>query len=284
MSPIAVAADKRFRRAHVKPGRARRGWRVWVRRALVLGVVAGVLFFGARHVAAIAAHAHLLRVDHIVVKGNQHLSSADVLAALSGLQDESLIWANLTSWRNRLLSSPWVQEATLRRVLPSTVEVVVIERQPIGIGRIAGQMYLVDDRGVIIDEYGPQYARFDLPIVDGLTAVDGPGAAGDALRAGLASRVIAALAPYPDISRRVSQIDVHDSHNAKVILSGDSAVIQLGDQEFLARLRSYLELAPALQERVPEMDYVDLRFEGRIYVRPAEKTAKTVLPLLSRIK
>ena len=47
----------------------------------------------------------------------------------------------------RLLASPWVRDAALRRSLPSTVEVVVAEREPIGIGRIGGELYLVDERG-----------------------------------------------------------------------------------------------------------------------------------------
>ena len=61
-----------------------------------------------------------------------------------------------------------------------------------------------------------------------------------------------------------------DLHNAAVILSGDPAVIQLGEDQFLPRLQSYLELAPALRERVADIDYVDLRFDDRIYVRPAK--------------
>src|SRR5262249_26675796 len=71
------------------------------------------------------------------------------------------------------------------------------------------------------------------------------------------------------VARRVSQIDVADLHNAAVILSGDPAVIQLGEDQFLPRLQSYLQLAPALRERVADIDYVDLRFDDRIYVRPA---------------
>jgi cell division septal protein FtsQ len=67
----------------------------------------------------------------------------------------------------------------------------------------------------------------------------------------------------------VSQIDVADLHNAAVILTGDPAVIQLGEDQFLPRLQGYLELAPALRERVADIDYVDLRFDDRIYVRPA---------------
>jgi hypothetical protein len=63
-------------------------------------------------------------------------------------------------------------------------------------------------------------------------------------------------------------------HNAAVILTGDSAKIQLGEDRFLARLQGYLDLAVTLRERVAEIDSVDLRFDDRIYVRPVGKTGR----------
>ena len=95
----------------------------------------------------------------------------------------------------------------------------------------------------------------------------------DEPRAGLAARVIAQLKPKPEVLRRLSQIDVSDAHNAAVILAGDPAVIYVGEDQFLPRLQSYVELAAALRERVPEIDSVDLRFDDRIYVRPRAKRA-----------
>jgi hypothetical protein len=88
------------------------------------------------------------------------------------------------------------------------------------------------------------------------------------------ARVIGSLRGQPDLAKRVSQIDVADLHNAAVILAGDSAVIQLGEERFLARLQGYVELSDALHERVPEIDSVDLRFDERIYVRPARRARK----------
>ena len=76
------------------------------------------------------------------------------------------------------------------------------ERQPIGIGRMNGEMYLFDEHGVIIDEYGPQYADLDLPIIDGLSASAGRTTVRRA-RAELAARVIEALRPKPEIARQV---------------------------------------------------------------------------------
>jgi len=58
-----------------------------------------------------------------------------------------------------------------------------------------------------------------------------------------------------------------------VILEGDTAMLRLGDQEFADRIQAYVDLGPALRERVADIDYVDLRFDERLYVRPP-KTAQ----------
>lgn len=276
MSAVAAPADRRFRRVHVKPARKRGPWRVVARSLLRAALVALLAAYPVYRAAGVAAQAHVLRVDRVLVSGNQRLSHGEVLALLSGLRGESLVWTDLGAWRTRLLASPWVRDAALRRSLPSTVEAFVRERQPIGVGRINDDVYLVDDEGVLIDQYGPQYADLDLPIIDGLSApANDRGSWADRPRAELAARAVAAFRARPEIARRVSQIDVSDLHNATVILTADPTIIALGDDQFLARLQTYLELAPALRERVPEIDYVDLRFDGRIYVRPAAKRPQT---------
>jgi cell division protein FtsQ len=275
MSTVAAQTDRRFRRAHVKPARRKRSWRAPGRPLLITGVLAAALAYGVYRTSVIAGAAHVLQVEKITIRGNERLTIGEVLAVLTGLRGESLVWTDLEHWRRRLMASPWVRDAALRRSLPSTVEVVVSERQPIGVGRINTDMYLVDERGVIIDQYGPQYADLDLPIIDGLAAApDGVGSLADEARADLAARVVAALKAKPGVARRLSQVDVSDLHNASVILSGDPAVIQLGEDQFLARLQSYLDLAPTLRERVADIDSVDLRFGDRIYVRPTRGRQK----------
>lgn len=281
MSRVAVPADRRFRRAHVKPARQRRSWRSWSGRPLRYGLAAVLLVYGVYRGAASVAQAHVLQIDRIVVHGNERMSTGEVLAILGGLRGQSLVRTDLNAWRSRLLSSPWVRDADLRRSLPSTVDVAVVEREPIGVGRIDGRLYLVDDRGVLIDEYGPQYAEFDLPIIDGLP-VPGEGGTTDAPRMALAARLIASVRAKPEIARRLSQVDVHDLHNATVILAGDAAVLQVGEQQFVRRLQSYLELAPTLYSRVNGIDSVDLRFDGRVYVRPAGRAAQTAAPAAQR--
>ena len=281
MSPIAVSADKRFHRAHVKPARKRGRLRTVSIPVVKGGLIAAFLALLVYRGGAVLAEAPMLRIDRILVGGNHRLGTDDVLAQLHGLRGENIVWSDLDAWRERLVASPWVRDATFRRTLPSTVEVMVSEREPIGIGRVKGQLYLVDEHGALIDTYGPQYADLDLPIIDGLGTIT---AAGDSNsdRGELAARVIQAFRSKPSLARRLSQIDVTDQHNAAVILNGDRAVIYVGDDRFLARIESYLDLASALRARVAEIDYVDLRFDDRIYVRPTAKAARAAAAVPGR--
>jgi cell division septal protein FtsQ len=163
-----------------------------------------------------------------------------------------------------------VADAFLRRSLPSTVEVTVAEREPIAVGRFGGGLYLIDGRGLVIDEFRPAHARLDLPIVDGLGGSPRSTATPDEARAGLAARLLLSFRGKPEVARRVSQVNVTDPHNAGVILSGDPAVLYVGEDRFLPKVEAYLGLAAALREQVNDIDYVDLRFDDRIYVRPGK--------------
>jgi cell division protein FtsQ len=273
---VKAPAEKNFRRARVRPAgkkasaaglRRLVSWRA-ARWALALLVVA----YAGYRATTLVLHASGLQVRRIVVHGNARITSGEVQAIVDGLRGSSILTADLAGYRRRLKQSPWVADVALRRVLPSTVEVFVSERAPIGLCRLGTELYLVDAAGVLIDEFGPQYAEFDLPIIDGLATAPGSGQPSiDESRAGLAARVIESLAARKDIAQRVSQIDVRDVHDAVVMLQDDRALLHLGDEKFLERLQSYVDLAPALREQVSEIDYVDLRFGERVYVRPVKR-------------
>jgi len=266
---VAAPADKRFRRAHVTPARKSRLFAfTWIKAARAAALLAIVMYAGYRAVALVL-NAEALTIARINVSGNSRMSRGEVVSLLDGLRGTSMVTVDLEPWRRRLLSSPWVADAAIRRVLPGTVAVAISERQPMGIGRVGADLYLIDDRGGIIDQFGPNYAELDLPIIDGLAAPPrNNGPLIDEARAGLAAHVLASLQTRPDLARRVSEIDVNDVRDAVLLLKGDTAFVRVGNELFAERLQSYLDLAPALRERIAAIDYVDLRFDERVYVRP----------------
>ncbi len=270
---VKAPTEKNFRRPKVRPSKKKAGamsrltWRA-IRWAVAIVIVS----YAGYRATNLVLHASALQVRHISVHGNVRLSSGEVRDIIDGLRGSSILTADLPGYRRQLLASPWVADVALRRVLPSTVEVFVSERRPIGLCRLRNELYLIDAQGTLIAQYGPQYAEFDLPIIDGLLRPPSSGQPTiDEDRAQLAARAIDAIAVRHDLAQRISQIDVHDAHDVLVLMQKDPALLHLGEERFLERLQAYVDLAPALRDRVPEIDYVDMRFEERVYVRPASE-------------
>lgn len=276
---VKAPSEKNFRRSKVKPGRKSpaRAWLSWRSLRIVLpGVLA---LYATYRMFDLVVSASTLQVKKIAVRGNVRLSAGEVQTLVEDLKGSSILTADLTRYRERLMAAPWVAEVALRRVLPSTIEVFVSERRPIGVCRLGKALYLLDRTGAVIDEFGPQYAEFDLPIIDGVVRPPrGVEPSIDAGRTALAASVIDALVNHPTLASRLSQIDVSDVNNAVVLLDGDPAWLHLGTERFAERLQSYVELAPALRERVIDMDYVDLRFDRRLYVKPAGTSGAQMVP------
>jgi cell division protein FtsQ len=238
---------------------------MWFRLALVVSLAAALTGMTAWAVVSVLS-APALRVSRIEVNGTDHLSKGDVLALVDGLRGQNILRIRLDDYRRRVLASPWVADATVSRSLPATVVVRIVERRPMAIAREGESLFLVDEHGNEIDEYGPRYSDFDLPIVDGLSRGPSQEAGANARRVQLVSRLMGEVRARPDLAKRISLVDVSDPRDAVVIVDEDTARVRLGDERFLERLQSYVDLSPALHAQVQAIDYVDLRFGERVYV------------------
>ncbi len=265
---VRAQRENRLRRSTPQvrrgPGAALRWWRAM--RGVVL---LGALLAGMSQWAGALLSVSFLAIDDFVVQGHETLSESEVLALVEPLRGQNILAADLELGRTWLVRSPRLRDGALRRVLPSTIEVFVSEWPPVAVARFAERMYLIDETGGLVDEYGPRFASFDLPIVHGLVPDGAEASIVDPVRMALANRVLRQLAPRPDVFNSVSQIDVTNPDDAVVLLNDDPALLHLGSDRFLERLMSYAELAPTLRVQVTDIDYVDLRFGSRVFVGPA---------------
>ena len=279
---VKVPADKRFKRGRVKtPRKAARRWTGLIRPLVKWSVVALLVVYATSRAMALVTGSPALRISHFIVHGHHHLAPADVLSRVRMLDGENIVRADLEAARRRLLGSPWIAGATLRRQLPATIEIEIEERRPVALARLArGGLQLVAADGMVLGPVGMAQAGFDLPIADGLTAVPGRSLSGpgvgigvparvDPERAGLVGRLVDSLREDESLLKLVSEVDVTDLEDAVVLLGDDPARVHLGDREFARRVRAYRDLAPTLLQHVDAIDSADVRYDGRVFVRPA---------------
>jgi cell division protein FtsQ len=229
-------------------------------------VVFGGLWLGYARVMA----SQRLRVDRVDVEGNHFLSEGEVRALLGPAVGENILGLDIEDLKARLRSSAWVADATVRRTLPDTIRVEIVERVPLALAEADG-LYLMDAEGTLIEIYGPRTAGFNLPIVRGLR-----GTTGDARR-DRAQRAGALLDDLEELAAEISEVEVEASGDLRVVLRGAGEVLKMGAPPYKRTLLTFLGLRSELLLRAPHAEYFDLRFRDRIYARqpPLEAPAST---------
>jgi hypothetical protein len=213
----------------------------------------------------------LFRIETMQVSGNRVLSSATVLAAAGLRTGESLVGLDLAAARDRLLAHPRVREASLRRRLPGTIVVEIVERVPCVIVR-ADRDYFVDAEGAIVAEAAPG-TRSDLPVLRGVEAVGGALTARGAADLAAGIELIAAIRQvgFPALSA-IDHVDCADPDDAVIVPVSGRPLVHVGRRDAAGRLHRWRLVAPDMAQRWPEMEYVDLRADGQVVALPAAPT------------
>ncbi len=279
---VKAPADKRFKRGRVKtPRKTARRWTALFRPLVKWTLVLGILGYTTVRALALVTESPALRISHVAVQGLRHLSAGEVRSRVRTLEGTNIVRADLEAARRRLLGSPWIADATLRRQLPATIEIAIEERQPVALARFArGGLQLIAEDGMVLGPVGAAQAGLDLPIADGLTPVPGRSLSGPGLgvgiparvdpeRAGLIGRLVESLRQDDGLLALVSEVDVTDVEDAVVLLGDDPARVHLGHEDFARRVRAYRDLAPTVLQHVDAIDSADVRYDGRVFVRPA---------------
>ena len=109
----------------------------------------------------------LVKPDQIEVNGNHIVAREAVQKLFSRDRGLSLLKIPLDKRRMEIEELPWVEEASVQRILPNRVRVFITERTPIAFFRNGTELTLVDAHGVLLDR--PEGEDFHFPIVTGLS-------------------------------------------------------------------------------------------------------------------
>ncbi len=183
---------------------------------------------------------------------------------------------NLRQLKNRLEKEPWVKRVEIRRVLPSGLIIYVQERTPAAIIEFRSELMLADQDGIMLGRYDPQYGKLDVPVFRGVLGEDAENYRlyqeenSARIRQGL--QMLAEIeSGSPQETRKISEVDISDPENLKVLLVDDTAEVYLGEKDYLKRFRAlmdHMQQYQELKDQYTEIESIDLRFPGNIIYRP----------------
>ena len=198
-------------------------------------------------------------LTQVSVTGHRYTPDSDILDAVGLDSARTLLSFDSRAAQDRIERLPWVERASIERVLPDRLEVRVSERSPFAVWHRGNRSFLIDKSGRVLSAV-PRTAMPSLP------RVAGEGAALEA------ARLIALLAGHPAFMARV---DVAERMGGRrwMLRLADGGSVQLparGEAEALARA---LRIAHA---RGLEAGEVDVRVPERTLVRGPEGRRENV--------
>jgi cell division protein FtsQ len=275
------------RRVPVKRGRIPSGR---LGRWLLIGaMVTGLAVMAA---AAVAIHSFFMQdarfrietASSIQVLGNSEVTRPQLLSVFGGDIGRNIFHVPLPVRRAELEQLPWVEQATVMRLLPNQLRVAVTERVPVAFVRAGNRIGLVDQHGVLLEMPPAMMAakHYSFPVVNGVTAEQS------------AEERRACMQVYSDFMRalsgadsgvigQLSEVDLSDPEDVRVLLpsAGSDLLVHFGSEDFAARWARLEQKLPGWRQQYPRLAGVDLRYQRQTVLEMAKTPAEEVAPAAS---
>jgi cell division septal protein FtsQ len=168
-----------------------------------------------------------------------------------------------------LESHRWVKNACVRKIFPSSLRIEIEERKPMAILK-KENFYLIDKQGILLEKIQPQEYK-ELPLL-----IDSNNFERDYKeKLELAWRCLESLAPSE--RENIEILDLTDYGNITAKLRSSGVNLKLGGDNFLQKLKIFQEWRSNL-ERFGPLEYVDLRFQDRLYIKPQQHPVGNFIP------
>jgi cell division protein FtsQ len=219
----------------------------------------------------------LLKPDQIEVSGNHIVAREDVQKLFAKDRNHSVLRIQLDARRAQIEELPWVEEASIQRILPNRIRVFITERTPVAFFRNGTELTLIDAHGVLLDR--PQGENFYFPIVTGLTE--------SLPREEREKRMQIYLEFMKDVdlvksgsSDNVSELDLSNPRDLRVVLTGlgggadaHAVTVHFGQNDFTGKYRMLVENFAQWQANSGPVHSIDLQYSRQVVVNPDTSTS-----------
>jgi cell division protein FtsQ len=238
--------------------------------AVIVAAVGGYGIVRGGHLAAVVdvlkdvrdmgANAIGFNIATVALTGQKHLSREEILATAGVTGRASLLFFDVADARVRLLTNPWIAEATVQKLLPDRLLITVSEREAFALWQKAGRVGVIAADGTVLEPYVVRrYA--------GLPLVVGGGAETHA------KEFLALLDRYPDIRAnvRAAVLGAERRWNLRLKNGVDVRLPEFDLEHALDQLAG-LDRDAKLSSR--DITVIDLRVPDRVTVRLSDAAAQ----------
>lgn len=210
--------------------------------------------------------------SHIEATGLTEVTRAEMLPVFGEDIGRNVFFVPLEARRKQLEAIPWIEHATVMRLLPDQIRVNVVERQPVAFTRHGQQIGLVDANGILLDMPAASMAahHYSFPVVTGIDA--GDRLASRQARMAVYLRLMSELdGNGQHYSEQLSEIDLTDPEDARVLMpeQGTDILAHFGEDHFLDRFQRYKQHIAEWRQQYPKLAAVDLRYEHQVVLEMA---------------
>lgn len=251
-----------------------RGWPFY-RRILVLTVAGAAIvtlgMYGTRFLL-FSPTMLLSKPDQIEVTGNHVVSREAVLQQFIHDRNRSVLRISLNSRRSQLEQLPWVESATVQRILPNRIRVELTERTPIAFARNGNELGLIDAHGVLLDR--PREEELHFPVVSGVSE--------DLAREQREKRMQLFQEFVKDIdlvrggsSQNVSEVDLSNPKDLRAVMTGlasandpQAVTVHFGSNDFSGKYKMLVDNFSQWQANAGRVQSIDLQYARQVVVNP----------------
>ena len=267
-----------------RPGTTRKGVRLRVRGlpTTKLGrIFAGCLLLlcvGLGVATYAMAKRFLLHDDRFVIPssssiqfdGTTHVRRAELLGVFGEDVERNIFSISLDQRRAQLEKLPWIEHATVMRLLPNKMRVLIAERTPVAFVRQDRHIGLVDRNGVLLDMPADTKTteHYSFPVVTGISAADPLSTR--AARMKIFERFTLELDSSGEkISQELSEVDLSNPEDVKALIPdhGGEILVHFGEDDFLDRYRRFKQHLQEWRTIYPKLASVDMRYERQVVLQ-----------------
>jgi cell division protein FtsQ len=235
-----------------------------------------LLFLGIVAAGIVAVRSFFLHDPRFVIEtsssiesvGNTHVTRAQLLSVFGEDVERNIFNIPLAERRVELERMPWVEHATVMRLLPNHVRILITERTPVALVRQGTQLGMVDANGVLLDIPAdtPDDSQYSFPVITGGIGVDDPLSTRSA-RMKIFGQFMGELDGTGEhISKKVSEIDLSNPEDVKALLfeGPTDVLVHFGDTDFLSRYRKFEAHLAEWRTQYPKLSSVDMRYDRQV--------------------